>query len=169
MGIEPTSSTPQVFEATHRSSSIWAHLGAEFWPQELADFVHCVSLRIADHVPVDSQRDSRIRVSHLRFRDRRIRSYFHQQTRVAMSECVHSRAFDSKLVENGPKAVFDNLVRGVRPSIPVQEQKGCGIRFPCRQILVQQRAKRASDITTGARLALLFTVWIRPYHADRRT
>ncbi len=35
MGIEPTSSGPQVFEATHRSSSIWAHLGAEcpVWPK----------------------------------------------------------------------------------------------------------------------------------------
>ena len=64
MGIEPTSSVPQVFEATHRSSSIWAHLGAEFWPQELAHFVHCVPLRIADNVTVDSQRNSRIRVAH---------------------------------------------------------------------------------------------------------
>ena len=77
MGIEPTSSVPQVCESTHRSISIWAHLGAEFWPQEFAYFVHCVPLRVADDVPIDSQRDSRIRVSHLLFRDHRIRSYFH--------------------------------------------------------------------------------------------
>jgi hypothetical protein len=36
MGIEPTSSVPHVCESTHRSSSIWAQLGAEFWPQEFA-------------------------------------------------------------------------------------------------------------------------------------
>jgi ribosomal protein S3AE len=124
MGIEPTSSIPQVCESTHRSISIWAHLGAEFWPQEFSHLVHCISLRIANYVTVDSQRDSRIRVSHLFFRDRRIRSYFHQQTRMAMPECVHSRAFDSELVEYGPKAVFDNLVRGIggQPCGPLRER-----------------------------------------------
>jgi hypothetical protein len=50
MGIEPTSSIPQVCESTHRSISIWAHLSAEFWPQELAHLVHCVPLRVAGHV-----------------------------------------------------------------------------------------------------------------------
>jgi len=88
MGIEPTSSVPQVCESTHRSISIWARLGAEFWPQQLAHLVHCISLRITDHMTVDSQRNSRIRVSHLLFRDRRIRSYFYEQTRVAMPEWV---------------------------------------------------------------------------------
>jgi hypothetical protein len=79
MGIEPTSSVPQVFESTHRSSSIWAHLGAQFrvWTKNLAHFVHCIALRIADHMTINPQRDSRIRVPHLRFRDRRIRSYVH--------------------------------------------------------------------------------------------
>jgi hypothetical protein len=44
------------------------------------------------------------------FRDRRIRSHFHQQTRVAMPERVHSRTFDSQLVEDGPETVLDNFV-----------------------------------------------------------
>ena len=58
------------------SISTWAHLGAEFLPQRFAHLVHCIPLRIADQVTVDSQRDSRIRVPHLLFRERRIRSYF---------------------------------------------------------------------------------------------
>ena len=48
MGIEPTSRVPQVIECTHLTSPIWAH-----WAQNLAHFVHCIALRIADYVAVD--------------------------------------------------------------------------------------------------------------------
>ena len=45
MGFEITAQSPQVTEKTHRPSSIWAHLGAEFCvrTKQLAHFVHCFS------------------------------------------------------------------------------------------------------------------------------
>ena len=80
MGIEPTSSVPQVFESTHRSSLIWAHLGAKFRvrAEQFAHLVYCIALRIADHMTVNPQRDSRIRVPHLLLCDFRIRANVEQ-------------------------------------------------------------------------------------------
>jgi hypothetical protein len=54
MGIEPTSSDPQVSDSTHQQFSIWAHLGAEFWPQKLAHFVYFITLRVSDHMTIDA-------------------------------------------------------------------------------------------------------------------
>ena len=76
---------------------------------------------------VNSQRDSRIRVPHLIFRDGRIRSNVHQQTRVAMPESVHAGAFDLELVEDRPEAVFNNFVRRIRPPVAIEEKKTLGI------------------------------------------
>jgi hypothetical protein len=66
----------QVVESTHRHSSIWAHLGAEFRvrAQHLAHFVHCFALRVSDHVAVNPERDARLRVPHLLLRDFWIRA-----------------------------------------------------------------------------------------------
>ena len=94
MGIEPTSCDPQVIEITHRASSIWAHLGAQFRPQKLAHFIHCITLTVSDHVTVNPERDSRVRMPQLLLSDFRIRSNVHQHTRVTVPKSVHAGAFD---------------------------------------------------------------------------
>jgi hypothetical protein len=68
MGIEPRSRVPQVIEFTHLTSPIGA--------QNLAYLVHRITLRIVNDVAINSQHDSRIRMSHLRF-DRFARSVSH--------------------------------------------------------------------------------------------
>src|SRR5258708_10667918 len=54
MGIEPTSSFPQVCESTHRASSILARLGAN-WPQEFAHLAVGGALRAAKGIAADSR------------------------------------------------------------------------------------------------------------------
>jgi hypothetical protein len=69
MGIEPTSSVWQVIEYTHPCPLIWA--------QNFTNFVHCLALRITDDMAVDSQRNTRVRMSHLCLRNGRICAYIH--------------------------------------------------------------------------------------------
>src|SRR5713226_3297375 len=112
------------------------------WAQNFANFVHCITLRVANDVRVRLQRDPCIRVSHLLFRDSRICSYVHQQTRVTMPKCVHASAFDLELVEDRPEAVLDNFVRCVRSPVAIEEEKPLWIRLPRCQIFLQHRDER---------------------------
>jgi hypothetical protein len=93
-------------------------------------------------VAINPQSDSRIRMSHLSFRDSRIRSYVHQQTRVAMPKRVHASAFNLELVEDRPKAILDNFVRCIGSPVAIKKEKALGIRWPRRQIFFQHRDER---------------------------
>src|ERR1700683_2340396 len=124
MGIEPTSIKSQVLNCSHLTSSVWAHLGAQFSAfreKYLSHFVDRITLGVADRVRINSQSNARIRVPHLIPRHRRIRSPVHEQTRVAMSECMHSTARDPQFVEHRPEPVLDDFVGGERTAVPVEK------------------------------------------------
>lgn len=120
------------------------------WAQNLAYFLHRIRLRIANDVAINSQRDSRIRMSHLSFRDCRIRSYIHQQPSMAMPKRVHTSAFNLELVEDRPKAVHDNFVRCIGSPFATEEERTLEIRSPRRyisQILTCQKSSNSAQVS----------------------
>jgi hypothetical protein len=123
MGIEPCPKTAQVFESTHRPSSIWVHPGAEFcvWTKHITHFVYCFVLRVADYMSVSLYCCARVRMSHLLLRDLRDCACINEQAGMAMAKRVHARLWDLQGIKYRPETVFNYLVCRVRAHFPVQE------------------------------------------------
>jgi hypothetical protein len=97
-------SDPQVVEITHRHSSIWAQLGAEFRarPKHLAHSLNRLPLRVVDHVRVGFERNSCVRMSHLLLSDFRICTRIDQQA-GAVPEGMNPGPGNFQAVEHGPQ------------------------------------------------------------------
>ena len=139
MGIEPCPKTSQVFESTHRSSSVWVHLGAKFcvWTKQFTYLVDCFVLCVADHMSINLQRSARVRVPHLLLRDLRICAYIDEKARMTVSKRVHAGPRDPQGIEHWPEAELNNLVCRARVPFSVYEQKSVRTWFPRCQVFPQ--------------------------------
>ena len=92
MGIEPCPKTAQVFDSTHRSSSIRVRSGAKFcvWPKPFAYLFDRLPLLVTNQMCIDLKGDTRIRMTHLLLGDLSTRSHVYEQACVTVTERMHS-------------------------------------------------------------------------------
>src|SRR5260370_20883378 len=133
VGIElstPLAKSLNQFTREHRFGATWG--------QKVRHLLHCVTLRIADDVTINSQRDPRIGMTQLSLGYRWRRAGFQKQTRMHVTKRMQAAFQNVQLFEQWPQRFLNNLVCAIEPASPIHEQEFLRMRL--------QRCKIRLDI-----------------------